>query len=247
MANDIQSLIKELRRRNELQSQSQMGGAPSFQGTPNIGGLTSAPQAGDYSGQQQQQAGGQDILQGLNNANKMSNGRLYNKMGQAAKSGWQSLMGNTGLQGSGSMLGSQTTGTLANMGATNMGAGMGMGPASLPTASSMGFGGAGSGGSALSGFGGAGGLGGMMSGAGAVAWPAAIIAALDKTGVSSFKDTMKGRAGSNIMEKIGIRKTGGGALEQGGKGILQAMSGDFGGAWKNTKDSVKNLFRLKLF
>lgn len=239
MANDISKLIAELRRRNDMQSQSQMGGAPTFQGTPSVGGPMSAPQ--QYDQQQQPQAGGQNMLEGLNNANRASGGRLYDKMGTAAKSGWRSLMGNTGLPGSGSMLGGQTTGTLANAGAQNVGAGM-MGPMSGSTLSFPGAMGA-------SGAQAGGGLGGMMGGAGAVAWPAAAVLALDKLGISPAKETFKGYAPSNIMEKIGIKGSGGGSggVTKMGKGIIQFMGGDFKHGWKNTADSVKDIFRLKLF
>lgn len=255
---DMTDLINEMRRRNQLQQQQGMGmgqyGAPTMGGGGQPIGPQTTPLQLDYGSaapQQQQQGGMGDLAKALREYDTRSGGKLSTGM----KSMFRNWMGNTGMPGSGSMLGGQTTGTLANAGAQNVGAGMmgPMSPSGISLPGAMGSSGAGAGqsiGSMMGSMGGAqAGAGASGIGAGSVAWPAAAVLALDKLGISPAKETFKGYAPSNIMEKIGIKGSGGGsgALPQMGKGIVQFMGGDFKHGWENTADSVKNIFKLKFF
>lgn len=80
---------------------------------------------------------------------------------------------------------------------------------------------------------------GLAGGAGLVGLGAK---ALNDTGISSYEDSMKGKAWSNMVDAIGA---GNGSLGQGMKAAGDFASGNFGGAAKNGVDAVKSFFTLK--
>lgn len=124
------------------------------------------------------------------------------------------------------------------------------------------------GGSAAGGAGAGGAGGAASSGMGAMfSNPVtAIIAAaalgsnyLHNKDISSWSDNLQGKAGGNMLDYYGGRKDGkthgaigkivdkDGATGQSLKAVTDLSELDFSNAWKNAKDSVKSLFKLKLF
>lgn len=197
---------------------------------------------------------------------RQGNGGLGSVAGDMAGKALQ--MYQAGLLGGGSSAAASGAGTGAALnsaaatGASNVAAGMGASAGSLPSAASMGFGGgAAAGGSA------AGGAGGSAMGA-AFSNPVTGLAALiagnviyqNNKGISSYSDTLKGRAGGNTLDYYGGRddgKTHGGILgkiaDQDGatgqslKGITDFSELDFKNGIKNSLDAAKSALKFKFF
>lgn len=120
----------------------------------------------------------------------------------------------------------------------------------------------GAGGGAAGAAGGAGG-GGAMSGLMSNPWTAAAAAIIgganyfDNKDISSWSDTLKGKAGSNILDYYGGREDGSThgtlgkifdkdrATGQLTKSITDLSELDFSNAWGNLTDGVKSIFKLR--
>lgn len=119
--------------------------------------------------------------------------------------------------------------------------------------------------SSMAGGGAASGGGGMGSALMSNPWTAAAAAIvggsnyLHNKDISPWNETLKGQAGGNMLDYYGGRKDGkthgaigkivdkDGATGQSLKAVTDLSELDFSNAWKNAKDSVKSLFKLKLF
>lgn len=106
----------------------------------------------------------------------------------------------------------------------------------------------------------AGGQGGASSAAmsNPYGWAAAILGSaniMHNKGISPWNETIKGKAGGNLVDyyQNGRHGIGSKLLDKDGatgkatKGITDFLELDFGNALSNTGDSLKNLFKLKLF
>lgn len=82
---------------------------------------------------------------------------------------------------------------------------------------------------------------------------------LDNKDISSWGDTLKGKAGGNMLDYYGGRKDGkthgflgklfdqDKAPGQTTKAVTDLSEGDFGNAWKNAKEGIKSIFKLDFF
>lgn len=147
------------------------------------------------------------------------------------------------------------TGAATASGASMSGMGLGGASAGMTYGGGAAAGGA-AGGGAASGMGGA-----LMSNPW-TAIAAAIIGGanyLDNKDISSWGDTLKGKAGGNMLDYYGGRKDGkthgllgkvfdkDGSTGQQSKAITDLSEGDFGNALSNQKDAIKSLFKGKLW
>ena len=187
-----------------------------------------------------------NILQGLTKYNDTSGGGLNRML-----SGF--LQGGGGAAASG--------GSAAGAGGTGFGLGQPLVSGGAGSASFAGGGAAAGSGAAAGGAGGAaGGMGSALMSNPWTAIAAAIIGGanyLDNKDISSWSDTLKGKAGGNMLDYYGGRddgKTHGliGKLHdkdrapgQMTKAMTDLSELDFGNAFKNAKDGIKSIFKLR--
>ena len=185
-----------------------------------------------------------NILQGLTKYNDTSGGGLNRML-----SGF--MKGGGGAAASG--------GSAAGAGGTGFGLGQPLVSGGVGSASFAG-GGAAAGSGAAAGGAGAGGMGSALMSNPWTAIAAAIIGGanyLDNKDISSWSDTLKGKAGGNMLDYYGGRddgKTHGliGKLHdkdrapgQMTKAMTDLSELDFGNAFKNAKDGIKSIFKLR--
>lgn len=183
-----------------------------------------------------------NILQGLTKYNDTSGGGLNRMLSGVMKGGG-------GAAASG--------GSAAGAGGTGFGLGQPLVSGGVGSASFAGGGAAAGSGAAA---GGAGGMGSALMSNPWTAIAAAIIGGanyLDNKDISSWSDTLKGKAGGNMLDYYGGRddgKTHGliGKLHdkdrapgQMTKAMTDLSELDFGNAFKNAKDGIKSIFKLR--
>lgn len=86
--------------------------------------------------------------------------------------------------------------------------------------------------------------GGMLGALGPVGAALGATMALDQSGISPWKDTLRGKAPSNIVDAAGLNQ---GAAGKALKGATDLMGMDIGGFAKNSLGAIGDLFKLKLF
>ena len=183
-----------------------------------------------------------NVLQGLTKYNDTSGGGLNRMLSGVLKGGG-------GAAASG--------GSAAGAGGTGFGLGQPLVSGGVGSASFAGGGAAAGSGAAA---GGAGGMGSALMSNPWTAIAAAIIGGanyLDNKDISSWSDTLKGKAGGNMLDYYGGRddgKTHGliGKLHdkdrapgQMTKAMTDLSELDFGNAFKNAKDGIKSIFKLR--
>lgn len=187
-----------------------------------------------------------NVLQGLAKYNDTSGGGLNRML-----SGF--LKGGSGAAASG--------GSAAGAGGTGFGLGQPLVSGGVGSASFAG-GGAAAGSGAAAGGAGAGGMGSALMSNPWTAIAAAIVGGanyLDNKDISSWSDTLKGKAGGNMLDYYGGRKDGkthgflGKLVDQDKapgqltKAVTDFSELDFSNAFSNAKDGIKSIFKLDFF
>lgn len=185
-----------------------------------------------------------NILQGLTKYNDTSGGGLNRMLSGLLKGGGGAAAGG---------------GSAAGAGGTGFGLGQPLVSGGIGSASFAG-GGAAAGSGAAAGGAGAGGMGSALMSNPWTAIAAAIIGGanyLDNKDISSWSDTLKGKAGGNMLDYYGGREDGkthgvigklvdkDRAPGQMTKAMTDLSELDFGNAFKNAKDGIKSIFKLR--
>lgn len=177
--------------------------------------------------------------------------------GAGAGGGLGGMLGSYGGYGGASMAGG---GGFGAIGGTTANAGLGsvLGGG----AAAGGAAGAGAGGGAAAGGAAGGGMGAALMSNPWTAIAAAIIGGanyMDNKDISSWGDTLKGKAGGNLLDYYGGRNDGkthgflgklfdqDKAPGQTTKAVTDLSEGDFSNAWKNAKAGIKSIFKLDFF
>jgi hypothetical protein len=220
-----------------------------------------------FQPRQRQRSNGEDLLEAMRKMQEQQQAEQQQNS-QASMSDWQnagklgkSIFGSSAPTGATNFINSsggistafQSPAATQFGGSSLTGAGGGMGAIQSPIT-----GGATS--NALGGMGGSGGSSALMSNP--YGWAAAILASanvMHNKDISPWSETIKGQAGGNLVDYYQGRKDGkehgfmsklmdaDGATGQATKGITDFLELDFSNAFGNTKDSLKSLFKGKLF